>query len=139
MQKMNKSKKIKITALAIVACVVFLAISIRSVPSSSIPKEPEEQAVSNPIVETQNSLTENLSRISELEEQLVKLSEENRQLQSVVTQKSSENEKLESQVKEWSETFRELEANLDALEKTEYISMLVEQMRNPVMEPTENP
>ncbi len=139
MQKTTKSKKIKITALAIVTCVVFLAISIRSVPSSSIPKKPEEQDVSNPLVENQNSLAENLSRISELEEQLVKLNEENRQLQSVITQKSSENEKLESQVKEWSETFRTLEADLDALEKTEYIRLLVEQTRNPMMEPTENP
>ncbi len=139
MQKTTKSKKIKVTALAIVTCVVFLAISIRSVPSSSIPKEPEEQDVSNPLVENQNSLAENLSRISELEEQLVKLNEENRQLQSVITQRSSENEKLESQVKEWSETFRTLEADLDALEKTEYIRLLVEQTRNPMMEPTENP
>lgn len=139
MQKTNKNKKIKFVALAIATSIIFLVIPVMFARSSLVQEEPEEQDVSNTLVETQNSIEENLSRISELEGQVVKLSEENRQLQSVVTQKSTENEELQSQVKEWSDTFRSLQADLDALEKSEYVSLIVEQLRNPVMEQTETP
>jgi predicted RNase H-like nuclease (RuvC/YqgF family) len=139
MEKPTKNKTIKLIALAIAACTVLLVIPVMFVPSSSVQKEPEEQDANNNLIQTQAFLAGNVSRVSELTEELERLSEENDQLKSVIVQKTAENEKLEGQVKEWSNAFLSVEADLDAMVKSEYVSLLVERLRNPIPESTEDP
>ena len=139
MQKQTKRKTIKLLVLAIVACVVLLVTPVVFVPSSSVQEETNKQDERNHVVQLQDFLYGNVSRVSELTTQLARLSEENRELQSVIAQKTAESEKLEGQVKEFSKAFSAVEADLDAMVKTEYISLLVERIRNPLIESTEDP
>jgi predicted RNase H-like nuclease (RuvC/YqgF family) len=139
MQKPTKHKKIKLIALAIAACAVLLVIPVMFVPTSSVQKESKEQDANNRIVQIQDFLTGNVSRVSELTAQLDRLSAENRELQLAIAQKTAENEKLEGRVKEFSNALLAVEVDLDTMVKTEYISLLVERVRNPIIESTEDP
>lgn len=139
MQKQINRKTIKLLALAIAVCVVLLVTPAVFVPSSSVQEETNKQDESKYVVQLQDFLDGNVSRVSELTTQLDRLSEENRELKSVIDQKTAENEKLEGQVIEFSKAFSAVEADLDAMVKTEYISLLVERIRNPVIESTEDP
>jgi peptidoglycan hydrolase CwlO-like protein len=139
MQKPTKRKTIKLIALAIAACVVLLMLLATFMTSSSVQKEIEAQDVDSQLTQTQETLDENVSQVPDLTAQLMKLSEENRKLQSVIFQKTAENEKLEGQVKELNSAISTIEADLDAMVKSEYIALLVERLRNPAPDSTENP
>lgn len=139
MQKPTKRKTIKLIALAIAACVVLLVLPATFLPSSSVQKEIDAQDVNNQLTQTQETLDEYVSQVPDLSAQLVKLSEENQKLQSVISQKTAENERLEGQVKELNNAISTIEADLDAMVKSEYIALLVERLRNPVPDSTENP
>jgi peptidoglycan hydrolase CwlO-like protein len=139
MQKPTKRKTIKLIALAIAACVVLLMLLATFMTSSSVQKEIEAQDVDSQLTQTQETLDENVSQVPDLTAQLMELSEENRKLQSVIFQKTAENEKLEGQVKELNSAISTIEADLDAMVKSEYIALLVERLRNPAPDSTENP
>ncbi len=134
MQRATKSKKIlRISGVAIV-CLLLFSMSYMRASSSPVENDSKSDVLSAQVSQLEGCLEGNVSQVVKLTDQIAKLNEEIRELESVITRQNTENEKLKQQVKNLKGALTDVESQLEGLVQTEQIALLVERLRDPPAE-----
>jgi septal ring factor EnvC (AmiA/AmiB activator) len=115
-----------------------LVVDSQNLKDNAIESEVDTKAkiTDNQISQLQNYLSGNVSQVSNLTTQINSLNEEIQRLELTISEKNNQNEKLNEQVKDLTNALNQIDAELENIERTEQIKLLIERLQNQPQEPT---